>query len=361
MRSNLESATPAWFVVSQVKTHRVMYFTDDPDYRPPQEGDWYFVSHYVGALPANMTLRNCWGWRFSGTVFDDARGKEVATPAESLLAANRRALLALLTEKVNRMQAHWSPGCLLDAEARRLKVEEARRYEEIGSGCTASPEEFLILRGVANARGLTMADAARLVLKRDADFYRQLAQSETLRERLAVRIEAAMTQSEMIELRRILLEETGPELSEQYAYPSVPMRPEELEAPMPEVHRAHEVARLNAQLRQRINDARSPARLSYVGDDILMRHKARLARQLLDANGVKAADADFSLLEGFAQARNLSLMDAARLVWSTVEGAEQKLWATELLKDRMEALIQGVRTVRDVQHVERELRAAMPN
>ena len=361
MPSRLDHPQSAWFVVSQVKTHRVVYFTDDPAYEPPQDGDWYFVSHYLGALPVGMTLRNCWGWRFSGTVFTDAREKAAPTPEESLLSANRRALLALLAEKVQRMQSDAPVGSLLDMEARRLKVEEARRFLAMGDDSAMPAQEFLMLRGAADAQGLTMADAARFVLDGEAVFYQCLARGEALRERMTLRIEATNTQGELIELRRVLLEEVVPQASGHYPYPATPMRPEELDAPMSEVHRAHEIARLNAQLRDRINDARHPARMNYVGEDILMRHKARLARQLLDADGVKVPDVDFSLLENFAGARNLGMIDAARLIWSTVEDAEKKLWATELLKDRMEALIQAMRNARDVRHVERELRKALPD
>ncbi len=55
-----------WFIVSQVKSHRVVYFTDDPGYTPPTEGDWYYVSPYQGELPQAMSLRNCWGYLAAG-------------------------------------------------------------------------------------------------------------------------------------------------------------------------------------------------------------------------------------------------------------------------------------------------------
>ena len=39
-----------WVVVTQVKSHRVVYFTDDPDYQPAMQGDWYYVSPEVAPL-----------------------------------------------------------------------------------------------------------------------------------------------------------------------------------------------------------------------------------------------------------------------------------------------------------------------
>jgi hypothetical protein len=35
-----------WIVVTQVKSDRVVYFTDDPGYQPPMEGDWYYCSPF---------------------------------------------------------------------------------------------------------------------------------------------------------------------------------------------------------------------------------------------------------------------------------------------------------------------------
>jgi hypothetical protein len=58
----VQHANKTWFIVSQVKSHRVVYFTDDPGYTPPTEGDWFYVSPYQGELPQAMSLRNCWGW-----------------------------------------------------------------------------------------------------------------------------------------------------------------------------------------------------------------------------------------------------------------------------------------------------------
>ena len=49
-------ATPepkTWSLVTQVKSHRVVYFTDDPAYQPPMDGDWYYVSPFAGNSPAN--------------------------------------------------------------------------------------------------------------------------------------------------------------------------------------------------------------------------------------------------------------------------------------------------------------------
>jgi hypothetical protein len=81
----------------------VVYFTDDPDYTPPTEGDWYYVSPYQGELPQAMSLRNCWGWRFNGMEFVRCprRQKKPADTAQTLLASNKEALHKLLRDKID--------------------------------------------------------------------------------------------------------------------------------------------------------------------------------------------------------------------------------------------------------------------
>jgi len=39
----VDAPDSTWFVVSQCKSNRVVYFTDDTDYVPPMQGDWYYV------------------------------------------------------------------------------------------------------------------------------------------------------------------------------------------------------------------------------------------------------------------------------------------------------------------------------
>ena len=109
---------PTTIIVSQVKSNRVVYFTDDLDYQPPMEGDWYYVSTYQGPLPKDMTLRNCWGWRFNGGVFKDAREAPRQSAAESLLENNRKALRRLLREKID-ARARTFPARLRSGRAGR--------------------------------------------------------------------------------------------------------------------------------------------------------------------------------------------------------------------------------------------------
>ena len=86
---NVLGAPRVLTIVTQVKSNRVVYFTDDADYLPPTDGDWYYVSSTLGDLPKGMSLRNCWRWRFNGGVFTDAgAAARGAQPAALALLGN---------------------------------------------------------------------------------------------------------------------------------------------------------------------------------------------------------------------------------------------------------------------------------
>ena len=116
-----------WIIVSQVKSHRLVYFTDDLSYRPPTQGDWYHVSQHRGALPAGMTLKNCWGWRYRGLAFIDARDKSALNPAEALLTHNKKALRELLLDKIKAVRQRFASPSMHGDEIRQMRANEARR------------------------------------------------------------------------------------------------------------------------------------------------------------------------------------------------------------------------------------------
>lgn len=344
--------------MTQVKANRVVYFTDDPAYQPPMEGDWYFMTHHLGDLPADMTLRNCWGWRFNGGVFTDVREPDEHERLESLLEANRRALLALLRDKINRLRDEWAPACVLGAEVRAAKLREAHAYLALDPQAVADPGAFPLLHATAGARGCLLLQAAELVIAAERRMNAGLVATEAMRERFAAAILTARTQDELIRVRERILDEVDPGQSARFAYAANPMKPEDWQAPLSEVQRAHEMARLRAQLREIVNRSRSRVHQGYLEDEALLRQKAKLAQVLLNHEGRKPAEVDFSLLQGLADARGLGLVDAARLVLGTVNEADAILRSSEHLKDRMLAAIDRIANLRDIQQVEQELRDA---
>lgn len=134
-----------WIVVTQVKSHRVVYFTDDQSYQPPMDGDWYYYSPYTGDLPVSMTLRNCWGWRFNGSSFVDAREVVKNTREETLIESNRQVLLKILNEKINVIRQPFMPSCRGGDVVRELKLLEAEDYLALsGDGQVTAVTNLLI-------------------------------------------------------------------------------------------------------------------------------------------------------------------------------------------------------------------------
>lgn len=342
---------PTWVVVTQVKSNRVVYFTDDPAYQPPMDGDWYYYSSYQGPLPDGMTLRNCWGWRFNGGVFRDAREAPKRPARELLIDNNRKALLRILREKIDAVREPFLPTCTYGEAIRLAKLKEARAYLANPSDETSFPR----LQATAVARNSSLREAARLVVAKAEETERVLLESERFREQLTQAIVSADTESQLLELREWLLDKIYPELSQKLKFRVEHTEPSDLDAPIKDTHRLHEITRLKVQLREAINQRRAPIRSDYVQNDEIRKHKVRLAQALLASNGIKQDGIDYRALEAYAEARNLGLLDAAHVVVNSLAVAADLLMHTERVKDRMLSRIEAAKTLRDIQAIENEL------
>lgn len=350
------SAHPGWFIVSQVKVHRVIYFTDDPDYQPPSDGDWFFVTHYLGALPPDMTLKNCWLWRCDGQTLRKADDAPKGDAASRLLDANRQALHALLRDVIDAQRKPWGASSALGETLRAAKLAEARalkRAPRDGDESTPTP----LLQGLAAARGITLPQAADLVIERHQATQDALVASEAFRERLRHAIDSALTNAELAHWREQLLARLDVHGLAGLPPPPVPTTPADLQAELDAVAREIEVARLQAQLRYAVNTLRGRIDGGFDQNDGLMKHKAKMAQAVLNNDGKAPAGVDVSMLANLATSRNLGLADAARLVLGTVTEAENILRRTEREKDRFLARIDAARTLQDFQNVSHELRA----
>jgi len=345
-----------WLVVTQVKSSRVVYFTDDPDYQPPGDGDWYYVSGHAGALPAGMTLRNCWGWRFTGGMFVDARDPEPVPTHERLLTNNRNALLRLLNEKIDAAREPFSPTARDGHEVRRLKLAQAQRYRQARSdGSTPAMGEFALLEAAAIARHISMLEAAALIESRARACLTVWEESERFREQLTQAILRANTDAQLLELREWLLDKVYPALSERFTFRVDNSTPPDLDAPLHDLHRVHEVNRLKVQLREAINRQRSSVASEYVLNEDIRKHKLRVARAVLESDPGRLSGIDTGLLENYATSRGLSLIEAARLMSDAAGQAAEMLTKTELVKDRLLGRIDALQTLRDIHSIDAEL------
>ena len=332
-------------IVSQVKSNRVVYFTDDADYEPPLKGDWYYISHYTGELPEGMSLRNCWRWRFNGGVFTDAKTTKQKTAVERLVDNNRRALLKILQEKMNALRRPLLPKGTFGTLIRVKKLAQANAYLAQDIECT----EMFLLQGVASSRGISMMEAAQLVIEKSADANRILEETEIEWERIAALIRNAKTENELLDLRAYLLDEVHPELSSKLAYKIPHTKPIDLNAPLSRVHRTHEVARLKAQLREHINSLRSGLVSDYIGEDDISRSTLELAKMYLD-NEQQAVDCEqFPLLQSRADLLGASLKEVAESVEEKERQAEELRFQTELKKNKLLRRIETIQSIHDVQ------------
>lgn len=346
--------TPSWRIVTQVKSNRVVYFTDDPAYTPPAEGDWYFVGFHQGALPEGMTLRNCWGWRFNGSEFADARNLARPDTAQALLDSNKAALRKLLREKIDAWRRPLAPGSLMGQALRDAKLAEAAAVLAGGT----DERQLKLLPTAAAARGLPLRDMAQLVQRLHAESQAELVASECVREEIAAAIDAATTQAALAQLRMRLMDGVAPEATAQYTHKPTDTTPAKAGARPPAQELTQEQLRLRVQLRLRINALRRPYLSEYLLDDVVLQHKGRIARQLVEAGDQMPPGANLLPLISHAAARGMPLADAANDVLRELDETAQVLLETEQMKDAMLARIARMASFDDIESTAAAIRDA---
>ncbi|WP_198971794.1 hypothetical protein [Xylophilus sp. ASV27] len=341
-------ASSSYFLVTQVKSHRVVYFTDDIEYQPPMEGDWYYISHFHGPLPEGMTLRNCWRWRFNGGVFIDAQTPAAKPQQELLLESNRKALRRILLEKINAVRASQAPKGTLGASIRAEKLRQANAY-------IAQPEEcgdIGFLHGVALARGLSLLEAAQLIICKAADTWHVLQETEQVLEQFTVAIQGARTQEALLAVRESLLQDAYPALSRTCRYPVANTVPIDVDRPLGPVHLCHEKARLRTLLVQHINKLRKSEETDCIAHSDISERRYRAAKAFLQFPGTTSDENEIALLNGYAAAQEIALEDAARQVLKDVSQSNQLLAWSENERIRLLRHISIIRTLADIRRVE---------
>ena len=338
-----------WLVVSQVKSHRVVYFTDDPDYTPPTEGDWYYVSPYQGELPKAMSLRNCWGWRFNGMEFVDAREKKKADPAQVLLDNNKEALHKLLVDKIDAMRKSIAPRSAMGGILRAIRLQEARAI--LGDQARSDVQPYKLLLNSASLRGVSLeAMAHRTIAAHEAETH-LLVESELLRDEISVAIDAAADQQQLMAVRQRLINEFAPQLSEQCKVKPEHTTPRQLAAKPTPDQLSQEQLRLSVQLRQKVNALRRGYVSDYLLDDIVLKHKGHIAQAVL-AQGCQAPQhIDATALMSHAAARGQTLGQAAKEVLTEMDETAKVLLDTEQLKDAILSRIAAVSNFKEIETV----------
>ena len=350
------SKAHSWVVVTQVKSHRIVYFTDDPDYQPPMQGDWYYVSPFEGPLPEAMTLRNCWRWRFNGMEFVDAGLPKPLKREASLLQSNKLALLELLGQRIDVIRRPLEPSALGGAELRARKLTEARAVLNHGSA------EAPLLSEVAAAHHCSVDEMARRVIEHDRRRTEILLQTELQREIIATAIQRATTQQELLVLRARIVDEVAAEQAEPKPHSPENTTPEKLKKPLDAGELASEQLRLRVQLRNRVNDLRRPNVSQYLLDDYVLGRKVEIAAAVQRAGGALPPGLDGALLLSHAAARGQRLADAAQDVLAESREIRSALVVTEQMKDATLVRIASAKSLADIRDIGRAIeRLALPN
>jgi hypothetical protein len=335
-----------WIIVSQVKSHRLVYFTDDLSYRPPTQGDWYHISQHRGPLPPEMTLKNCWGWRYRGMAFIDARDKSAVNPKDSLLAHNKKALRELLQDKIKAMRQRFASPSIFGDEIRQMRLSEAR---QILAG--QAPDAAGLLAHSAQIRGIGVQEMAQRTVTAFERQQQALIHSEMLQDQLMAAIDCSKEQMQLLEIREQIMSDLAPEVNEKYKIKSEHTTPQKIKQSLAPDEITQEQLRLGIELRLKINALRQPYLSDYLLDDVVMQHKMRMAQAVISNRGQAPANQDVLLLVSHAAARQQTLLEAAHDVLSEMNQTAQIILESEQLKDAFLAKISAAQSPTDFEQL----------
>ncbi|MBB3211651.1 hypothetical protein FHW67_000899 [Herbaspirillum sp. Sphag1AN] len=340
-----------YVVLTQVKSYRVVYFTTDPQYVPPMEGDWYFASTYQGVLPQGMTLQNCWAWRFNGNTFVHAGDQARKNKTEEIIETNKRALKNILRDKIQRLREPYLPSDSFGYELRARKRQEAKLFLEQPDAEATYP----YLEATAVARNLTMHDAARLILWRAEKTEKVMISTERVRERFSLLVEQADSQEKLLTLRSMLLEELYPELSKEFRYNISNTIPMDHQTPLSEQALVHEKSRLRAMLLECINELRGRGDNRYLQNEKIVIYKAKLAKIIKSRDAPSENKLDVKFLDEIAIMWGKDRGDLAKLWMEDLINNENLLLESEKEKENFMYLISKINCLSDVRRIEENI------
>jgi hypothetical protein len=138
-------------------------------------------------------------------------------------------------------------------------------------------------------------------------------------------------------------------IGEMRAWPLLDPTPQRMSTALTAEQLAQEKLRLRVQLRLKINDLRRAHVSEYLLDDVVLRHKGRLAEAVVKAGGALPPGTEGTPLISHAAARGQTLVDAARDVLTEMSDVAAALLETEQMKDATLSRIASVTTFLEIE------------
>lgn len=125
-----------------LKTNRVIYYTQDPAYQAPNNG--YVYTAEVAELPKELSLASCWQYRFiNGALVYAGISNRAAQPGLSLVEGNRKALSKALCDHLTQLwlaPPQWRESSYHPIRAGKFCAVEEAFIQRIAAAQTA--EDF---------------------------------------------------------------------------------------------------------------------------------------------------------------------------------------------------------------------------
>lgn len=131
-------------MILDIATMRVIYFTNDVN-ESLTVVEKTLMYDYLGELPTDFKLSNCWNWKLEGNKLQFSNDKK-SKESQSLFEKNKIETIKLLNDRINQARMPFLSNCVGGDRVRDLKLNN---------------DEFLYR--LANIHGLTI-DEYRIVL-----------------------------------------------------------------------------------------------------------------------------------------------------------------------------------------------------
>lgn len=193
MSGNDETYRGKLLLVIDLATDRVIWFTDELD-QVLTPDDCAVQAIFEGDIPKQMTVRNCWNYRLRNQELKSTA--KPVLPAQTLLAANRQAVLTYINDR----SAQWlAPHSARHAAAERLRTLKLEHARQLIGGDRHQSE---LLDAVCVACKLdSQQDAANFIVAADAAYVSLLQKVEAVRCRWYRTVSEAQDAHEILLMR----------------------------------------------------------------------------------------------------------------------------------------------------------------
>ena len=169
-------------LVIDIATKRIIYFTENVN-EPLVEVKKCIIYDYLGEWPEECRLENCWNFRLEGDKIIDTSPKEKEKTTD-LLKHNRDQAISFLIDRVDYYRSNILSKCIGGDIVRALKLKDNSFVEQL-----------------SRAKGISFEEYKKEIQQKEIEQTEKLKNTEINREFYLARLNKAMTNNELFDIR----------------------------------------------------------------------------------------------------------------------------------------------------------------